>query len=331
MLMGNLALTMACGPYDRTEALRDGTVRPEGIDLTYLPIQSPPEIFARMITKESFHLSEMSCSMYMILRTRGDVPFVALPIFPSRLFRHGFIFVNSESGVRTPKDLEGKRVGVPEYRQTAAVWIRGILQHEYAVALGDIHWFVGGVNVPRTADQLDRVLPDRALKIDFISEDRTLNQMLAAGEIDALVGARQPAALGTNPRVQRLFRDYRAEEQRFYQKTGVFPIMHTLVIKEELYQRHPWIPESIFKAYEESKRRCLEAMRFSGTLRYTLPWLFADLEEIDTLFGGDPFADGLEPNRKTLATLQHYLLDQGFIADRLPLEQLFTPIVLANE
>jgi 4,5-dihydroxyphthalate decarboxylase len=329
--MGNLALTMACGPYDRTQALLDGTVRPEGIDLTYLPIQSPPEIFARMIAKQSFDLSEMSCSMYMILRTRGDFPFVALPIFPSRLFRHGFVFVNAARGITKPKDLEGRNVGVPEYRQTAAVWIRGILQDEYGVVLDGIHWFVGGVNAPRRADELDALLPDRPLQLEFIPDDRTLNELLAGGEIDAMIGARQPAALGSNPQVRRLFPDYRAEERRYYERTGVFPIMHTLVVREELYQRHPWVAESIFKAYEESKRRCLEQMRFSGTLRYALPWLLADVEEIDTLFGGDAFPDGLDPNRTTLGALQRYLLEQGFIKESLRLEELFAPIVLANE
>ncbi|MPZ14904.1 MAG: ABC transporter substrate-binding protein [Chloroflexi bacterium] len=329
--MANLALTMACGPYDRTDGLRTGNVRPEGIDLTYLPIQSPPEIFARMTNKQSFDLSEMSCSLYLTLRTRGDFPFVALPVFPSRLFRHGFIFVNANAGIRAPKDLEGKRVGVPEYRQTAAVWIRGILHQYYGVAQETLHWHVGGVNAPRGPDGQDVVMPNRTLKVDFIGGQRTLNEMLASGEIDAMIGARQPAALGKQPQVQRLFPDYRAEERRFYQETGVFPIMHTLVMKEALYQRHPWIVESIFKAWEESQAECIQQMRFSGTLRYTLPWLFADLEEIDGLFGGNPFPQGLEPNRKTLATLQRYLLDQGFIEEARPLEDLFTPIVLANE
>ena len=329
--MANLALTMACGPYDRSEALRTGNVRPEGIDLTYLPIQSPPEIFARMITKQSFDLSEMSCSMYITLRTRGGFPFLALPIFPSRLFRHGFIFVNTDSGIRSPKDLEGKRVGVPEYRQTAAVWIRGILQQHYGVRLDTLHWFVGGANAPREPDDLDEVMPDRSLQVDFIGGTRTLNEMLASGDIDAMIGARQPASLGKQPQVQRLFPDYRAEERRFYEQTGLFPIMHTLVIKEELYERHPWIAESVFKAWEASQADCLRQMRFSGTLRYTLPWLFADLEEIDALFAGNPFPNGLEANHKTLATLQQYLLDQGFIKDARPLEELFVPIVLANE
>jgi 4,5-dihydroxyphthalate decarboxylase len=325
---------MACGPYDRTAALVDGSVRPEGIDLTYVPIQSPPEIFARMIMKHSFDVAEMSCSMYMTLRTRGEFPFVALPIYPSRLFRHGFIFINSESGVKTPKDLEGKRVGVPEYRQTAAVWIRGILQHEYGVAIDRICWFVGGVNNPRSADELDEILPeDRSLQLDQIPADRTLSDMLAKGEIDAYIGARQPFALGKQSQVQRLFPDYRAEERRFFQKTGIFPIMHTLVMKEELYQQHLWVAESLYKAWEESKARALQNMRFSGTLRYMLPWLFADIEELDAMFGGDPFPSGLhaKANQVTLGALQQYLLDQGFVRERRPLEDLFVPIVLSNE
>lgn len=272
--------------------------------------------------------------MYITLRTRGEFPFVALPIYPSRLFRHGFIFINAESGVEAAKDLEGKRVGVPEYRQTAAVWIRGILQHEYGVALDRIHWFVGGVNAPRSPDQLDEVLPeDRSLQLEHIPADRTLNDLLVKGEIDAFIGARQPFALGKQPQIQRLFPDYRGEERRFFQKSGIFPIMHTLVMKEELYQQHPWVAESLFKAWEESKARALQNMRFSGTLRYMLPWLFADVEELDGLFGGDPFPSGLDApaNRVTVGALQEYLIDQGFVKDRLPLEELFAPIVLSNE
>jgi 4,5-dihydroxyphthalate decarboxylase len=148
----NLPLTLACGPYDRTEALRTGAVQPEGIDLTYVPIQSPPEIFSRLIKKSSFDVSEMSAAVYFQLRSRGELPYVALPIFPSRLFRHGNIYVNTGAGIREPRDLAGKRVGVQEYRQTAAVWVRGFLQHDYGVDLRSVKWLEGGVYAPRAFD-----------------------------------------------------------------------------------------------------------------------------------------------------------------------------------
>ena len=328
--MGNLSLSMACGPYDRTEALRSGVVRPEGIDLTYVPIQSPPEIFARMVKNHAFDVAEMSCSLYLTQRAQGEFPFVALPIFPSRMFRHGFIFVNTGAGIRSPKELEGKRVGVPEYRQTAAVWIRGILQHEYGVSLDSIHWFEGGVNAPRQPDELD-IRPEGPVSLGFIPQGRTLSDMLEKGELDALIGARRPAALGVSPNVQRLFPNYRDEERQYYRKTGVFPIMHTLVIKESLYREKPWIAESIFKAYVESERWCVTQMRFSGTMRYMLPWLFAELEEMDELFGHDPWPEGLEPNRTTLETLVRFLVDQRFMRNPVSPEDMFAPIVLSNE
>jgi len=328
--MPNLKLSVGCGNYDRTEALRSGIVQPEGIDLTYVPVQSPPEIFARMIKNNAFDFAEMSTAMYLTLRAKNEFPFIALPIFPSKVFRHGFIFVNTNSGIKSPKDLEGKRVGVPEYRQTAAIWIKGILQNEYGVDLHSIHWFEGGANVPREPDILD-LRPDYEVDIEFIGPEKSLNQMLEAGEIDAMIGARIPFSLNTSPHVQRLFPDYREVEKKFYKKTGIFPIMHTLVVDEKLYREHPWVAESIYKAFVQSKDWCLEQMRFSGTMRYTLPWLFADIDEMYEVFGSDPWSYGLEPNRATLEALIKYLHDQKFLAQRVAIEDMFAPIVISNE
>ena len=328
--MANLQLSVGCGPYDRTEALRNGLVQPEGIDLTYVPIQSPPEIFARMVKNTAFDVAEMSTSLYLTLRAKGEFPFVALPVFPSRLFRHGFIFVNTEAGVREPRDLDGKRVGVPEYRQTAAIWIRGILQHEYGVSLDSIEWFEGGVNAPRTPDVLD-LRPEGKSSIGFIPSGRTLSDMLASGEIAALIGARQPASLKSSPHVQRLFPNYREVERDYYQRTGIYPIMHTLVVRESLYREHPWVAESLHKAFEQAKHWCFEQMRFSGAMRYSLPWLYADLDEMDEVFGEDPWPYGLEPNRKTLETLVQFLVDQRFLAQPVAIEEMFVPIVTSNE
>ncbi len=324
-----LRVTLACGPYDRTEALRTGVVRPEGIDLTYVAIQSPPEIFARMVATQSFDASEMSCAHALIRKGRGEFPFVALPVFPSRMFRHGYIFVNTSRGIRNPKDLEGKRVGVPEYSQTAAVWVRGILQHEYGVALDTIRWVTGGVNAPGRPDALVNS-PDGTVSITRV-KDRSLNDMLVNGEIDALIGARRPAAFGRDARVGRLFADYRQREREYYRKTGIFPIMHTLVMREALYREHPWIAESLVKAFVEAKDWCLAQMRFSSTLRYTLPWLHADVEEMAEVFGPDPWPYGLEANRKVLSTLIDYLVEQRLLHRPLALEELFVPITLLSE
>ena len=323
--MRKLPLTLACGAYDRTEALRNGVVQPEGIELTYLAIQSPPEIFARMLKHQEFDVAEMSSSHYLICRSKGDFPFVALPIFPSRVFRHGFIFVNTQANIKTPKDLEGKRVGVPEYRQTAAVWIRGILKQEYGAAWENMHWFEGGINEPRHQDVLD-LRPEGPLSLQFIGEGKTLSGMLQSGEIDAMIGARNPASLKVSPHVRRLFPNYRETERDYYRKTGIFPIMHTLVMKESLFREKPWVVHSLYKAFVEAKRWGLEQARFSGTLRYTLPWLLADLEELDEVFGSDPWPYGLEANRTTLQTLVDYLVDQRFLRQPVKLETMFTPI-----
>jgi len=323
-----LRLTLACGPYDRTEALRTGIVRPEGIDLTCVTIQSPPEMFARMLSHEAFDASEMSCAHALIRRSRGEFPFVAIPVFPSRMFRHGYIFVNTASGIRAPKDLEGKRVGVPEYSQTAAVWIRGLLQHEYGVRLETLQWVSGGVNAPGRPD----VLVNRPEGVSITRvQDRTLNELLVNGEIDALIGARRPDAFGKDPRVARLFPDYREREREYYERTRIFPIMHTVVIREALYREQRWIAESLYKAFVEAKSWCLAQMKFSSALRYTLPWLQAHLEEMAQVFGPDPWPYGLDANRHVLTTLVQYLVEQHLLARPLPLEELFVPLTVLAE
>jgi len=329
--MTRLPLTMACGPYDRMEALAQGIVQPEGIALRYLAIQSPPEIFARMIKTRSFDIAEMSLAHYSIMRARGEFPFVAIPVFPSRVFRHGYIYVNKNAGIREARDLEGKRVGVQEYRQTAGVWVRGILQHDFGVDLSTITWVEGGVNEPRPEDHDMDLRPIGDLKLELIGADRTLNDMLEAGEIDAYFGARRPAALDRGRNVVRLFPDYRARERDFYKRTGFHPIMHTLVMREDLYNEHPWIPESIYKAAEESKAWALKQMRFSGAQRLMLPWLFDEIAEMDALMGANPWPYGIEPNRKILEAFMGYLVDQRFLATAPSIDDIFAPIVAWTE
>jgi 4,5-dihydroxyphthalate decarboxylase len=326
--MAKLAVTMACGPYDRMQALENGAVQPEGIDLTYVPIQSPPEIFARMVKTHAFDVSEMSLSMYMTLKGIGQFPFIAIPVFPLRMFRHAFIFINKQAGIATPKDLQGKRVGVMQYRQTAGLWIRGLLQHEYGVDLDSIAYFEGGVNAPRAPDQDLDLRPLKDIRIEHIGDKKCLNAMLDSGEIDAYFGAHAPQALKENPAtVGRLFPDHRTIERAYYEKTGVFPIMHTLVMSESFHARHPWVAEAMYKACEEAKRWSIEQMRFSGALRYMLPWLLDEIDEMDRLFGANPWPYGLEPNRKTLDMMAQFLVDQHFVARKMDIDPLFAPIV----
>jgi len=329
--LARLPVAFACGPYDRMEALGSGVVQPEGIDLRYIAIQSPPEIFARMVKTRSFDAAEMSLAHYLMMRTRGTFPFVAIPVFPSRLFRHGYIFVGKRAGIATPSDLAGKRVGVQEYRQTAGVWIRGILKDEYGVDLDSIRWFEGGVNAPRRPDSEMDLRPVKDLPIQIIPDDRSLNDMLEAGEIDAYFGARRPRALDHGQNVARLFPDYRERERAYYRKTGIHPIMHTIVLREELHREQPWVAESLFKACQASKRWAFDQMRFSGAQRFMLPWLYDEIAEMDALFGDDPWPYGIEANRQTLDTFMRYLVDQHFLENRVPVDTLFAPIVSWSE
>ncbi len=327
--MGDLTLTIACGPYDRTEALRSGAVKPEGIDLTYIAIQSPPEIFSRMIDFRSFDASEMSLSGYLQMRASGQDDFTAIPVFPSRVFRHGFIFVRD--AIKEPKDLEGTIVGVPEYWQTAAVWIRGILQHEYDVDLSTVEWREGGVDVPLSPEENQARKNMSGFRPQMLAAGECLSEQLAKGKIDAVIGARRPASVGKTLGLRRLFPNYREVEKEYFQRTEIFPIMHTLVVRTEIYERHPWVAESLYKAFSEAKKACLSQMHFTGTIRYTLPWLFADLEEIDDTFGGDPWPYGYPANAKVLVTFASYLHEQGFVQEQIDPSIHFAPILASTQ
>ena len=329
--MTKLPITFACGPYDRMEALNLGIIQPEGIDLRYIAIQSSPEIFARMIKTRSFDVAEMSLAHYFIMRTHGEFPYMAIPVFPSRVFRHGYIFVNKHAGISTAKDLEGKRIGVQEYRQTAGVWVRGILQHEFGVNLDSVKWIEGGVNEPRAPDDDMDLRPTRDLSLEIIPGDRTLNDMLEAGEIDAYYGARRPNALDSGQNVVRLFPDYRELEKDYYRKTGFHPIMHTVVIREELFREHPWMAESLYKACEASKAWAMQQMKYSGAQRLMLPWLFNEIAEMEELMGKNAWAYGLEANRPILEAFMQYLVDQHFLEGPAPIDDLFAPIISWSE
>lgn len=325
--MANLSLTIACGPYDRMEGIRTGAVQIEGIDAVYVPIQSPPEIFARMMKTQAFDVSEMSLSTYLSSRVRGDFPFVALPVFPSRVFRHGNIFVNTDAGIKTPQDLKGRRVGTFGYRQTASVWIRGILKHEYGVDSASLHWVEGGLDTPWQGDSSKDAHAIPGIRIERAHEEANLSDMLRSGEIDALIGARRPASLGQGSKVAMLLPDYRRVEREYYQRTGIFPIMHTMVVREQLYRAKPWIGVSLYKGFTASKELALREMRFSGAMRYMLPWLYDEIDEIDAIFGGDAWPYGLESNRYTLETFARYLVEQGLVGGPINIDDMFVPIV----
>jgi 4,5-dihydroxyphthalate decarboxylase len=322
-----LELTFACGVYDRTEALRTGEVAVEGIDLNFLAIEAPREIFDRMGGRQEFDVAEFSSSEFISRLARGGCPFVALPVFPARVFRHGYIYVNRNSGIRTAQDLAGKRIGVPLYTMTAAVWIRGHLAHQYGVDLSTIHWVEGAIN--ESGRHGDPSAPPllKPARVEHDSKNRSLRDQLAAGDIDAIAGSQRPAP---HPDIAPLFPDSRAVERAFYRATRIFPIMHLVVIRRDVYERHPWIANSLYKGLVEAKARALARLRKTGAHPYMLHWVHHDIEEINEVFGGDPFPYGIEPNRPTLEALVQYMAEQHFIPQPIPIADLFVPITAGH-
>jgi 4,5-dihydroxyphthalate decarboxylase len=314
-------LTFACGFYDRTEPLRTGDVPFEGIDLDFQTIQNPREIFDRMGGRQEFDVSEFSSSEFISRFARGDCPFVALPVFPSRVFRHGYMYVNRKAGIASPKDLEGKRVGVPLYTMTAAVWIRGHLTHQYGVDVSTIKWLEAATNHAGSHGEPTAPPLLKPVEIAHDPKGRSLSELLAAGELDAIVGTQHPHP---HPDIAPMFPDARTVERDFFIKTRIFPIMHLVVIRKDVYERDRTIADKLFKGFVDSKNLALERMHKGHP--FMLPWVHQDIHEVDNVFGGDPYPYGIEANRPTLQGLVDYMAEQDFIGRRIPLEELFVPV-----
>ena len=317
-------VTLACGATDRTLPMILGDVRPAGIDLTFLRM-SPEEVFWRMTRHAEFDAAEMSLSSYILRRSRGDDALVAIPVFTSREFRHSCIWVRADAGITTPADLRGKRMGVPEYQMTAAVWIRGFLSDDFGVQPADMHWYSGGLYQPGREEKLPINIP--GLDLRAIRADQTLSDMLLDGELDAIMGARAPRGF-PGPRVRRLFADFRRVEADYFERSGVFPIMHTVVIGHALLEREPWVARSLYDAFCESKRRAMSELSEPAVLAVTLPWQIAEVEATQQLMGEDYWPYGVEPNRVALETLMRYSCEQGLAERALPIETLFAPSTL---
>jgi len=322
--MTGLPITFACGLYDRMQALQTGEVRPDGIDLNFLVMDNPREIFDRMSNRLEFDACEMSSSELISRHAAKKLPFVAIPVFASRVFRHGFIVVNRKH-VKSAKDLEGKRVGVPLYTQTAALFIRGLMQHDLGIDLAKIEWIEGSVNEPGSYGHPSVMPLLKKVNLQPNKSGKSLSDLLAAGEIQGLIGSTLPQSLKTSPDVVRLIADYRTQEKGYFKRTQIFPIMHTIVIRNDVYEKHPFVATSLYNALCAAKDLARERMRYSGTLRYMLPWLPDDVAEIDQIFGGDCWPYGVEPNRPTLEALVSYMVEQGLIPEKIPIEKLFVP------
>lgn len=322
--MTKLSLSLACWGYDRTEALQSGVVQPDGIDLNFQRLDVE-ETFFRMLRNREFDVAELSLSSYCVTLGRPDPGFVAIPVFPSRFFRHSCIFISAASGIRTPADLVGRRIGVPEYQMTAPVWIRGILQDEYGVDPSSVTYVTGGEEEPGREEKLKLDLPAK-FKVSPIGPTQTLTRMLADGEIDALYTARAPSTFYSNPdRVRRLFDDSVSVEQQYFQKTGIFPIMHVIAIRRDVYERNRWIAQSLYKAFNDAQRLAYEDLLVSASLKTMLPWQIAAVEDTIARMGQEWWPYGVEKNRRVLETFTRYHHEQGLSPRQLSLEELFVP------
>ncbi len=325
--MSKLRLTLACWDYDRTRALADGSVAPDGIDLNYLTLPVE-ETFFRMLRHREFDVAEMSLSSYAVSLLRPDPAFIAIPVFPSRMFRHSCIFVSAKSGIAEPAQLAGKRIGTPEYQMTAPVWIRGILQDEHGVDPASCTYVTGGEEEPGRDEKLKLDLPAK-FRIAPLGPQQTLAAMIASGEIDALHTARAPSTYRTQPgAVRRLFENYVEIERAYFRKTRIFPIMHTVVLRRDLYRQQPWIAQSLQKAFLQAQRKTYDDLAISAALKTMLPWQMAHVEEVRRELGEDWWAYGLEPNRHVLETFLRYHHEQGLSGRRLVPEELFAPEAL---
>jgi ABC-type nitrate/sulfonate/bicarbonate transport system substrate-binding protein len=322
--MSRLRLTFACGDYDRTRALDEGTIRPDGIELTYLrlPVE---ETFFRMMRHREFEVAEMSLSSYVVSLQSDPSPFVALPVYTSRMFRHGAIYCNAAAGISEPSDLRGKRVGTPEYQLTAGVWVRGILADHHGVPVDSVRYVTGGQESP---NRIEKAAVDLGGKVELtrIASGQTLSAMLAEGEIDALYTPRIPSPFAAGDRrVRRLFTDVVAAEKEYYAATGIFPIMHVVVIRRDVYEQYPWVAQSLYKALLRAKQEAYTTLYDSSALRFMLPWLNQDLEAARALLGEDYWSYGVEGNVEVLATFLRYHHEQGLSRRLLEPLELFAP------
>jgi 4,5-dihydroxyphthalate decarboxylase len=325
----SLHLTLAVCDYDHVRDLTGGLVQPHGITLTPLVLPTIEEITFRFLRNLEWDISELSFGKYTSLTSQGNAPMVAIPVFPSRVHRHSAIYVRADRGIKTAKDLNGRTIGIPEWAQTAGIYVRGFLAEEYGVDLSSIHWLQAGVNEPGRAEKVDLQLPSGIRK--DARPDASLTSMLTSGEVDAVISARAPDAFKRGDgSVVRLWPDYRAEEERLFKKTGVFAIMHLITMRRAVFEQHPWIATNLYNAFLEAKRRSYERVRDFTCARMPLPWIAAIADEIVQAQGPDPYPYGIEESRPTLEAFCRYAHDQGVTARRMTPEDLFPREVHAS-
>ena len=319
--MGRLPVTVATWDYDRVRPLVDGRVRLEGCDVNYItmPVE---ECFERAYLHGEFEIAEIGFSPYLIALSRGIAPYVAVPAFLSRAFRHSAVYIRSDRGINGAVDLRGRRVGVPEYQMSAVLWFRGSLQDEHGIAAKDIEWVQGGLETPGRRDKFPLNLP-----ADFpltTVQDKALSQMLADGELDAIMSARRPSCfVAGHPNVRRMFPNYREVEQEYYRRTRLFPIMHAVGIRRDVLDKHPWLAASTFKAFAQAKAIAESEFAETTALKIGLPWVTAEFESTRDVMGSDFWSYGINSNRHTLETMARYSFEQGLATRVVTIEEMF--------
>jgi 4,5-dihydroxyphthalate decarboxylase len=327
--LAKLPITIASWDYDRVQAVRDGRVPIEGCEVNYLALR-PEETFHRAYINREFEVSEIGFSAYIISVSRGEADYVALPVFLSRLFRHSAIYIRTDRGIKSPRDLAGKKIGVPEYQMTAAMWVRGMLQDVHGVKPKDILWRQGGLESPGRKDKMAMNLP-AGFPLESIGADQTLSAQLARGDLDALITAEAPSCYrdGKSP-VTRLFEDYETAEREYFRQTGLFPIMHALGIRKDVHEKHSWLASSLVKAFTEAKAHATRDLEEVVALKTTLPWVGTQARSTRQLMGEDFWPYGVGENRKVLEAMTRYSFEQGLSVRHVSVDELFAPSTLTR-
>jgi len=320
--MAKLNLSVAVGDYDRTRPLIDGSVQIDGVDPVFMTL-SPEEIFFRAFRNAEFDICELSLSSFTLKTAQGDCPYVGVPAFVSRAFRHTSIYVRTDR-IRKPEDLKGRKVGLPEYQLTANVWARAILEDDYGVKPSDIHWIRAGIEEPGRPEKIKVKLPP-GVRLEDGPEGSTISQLLADGEIDGFIAPRPPTLAGRHPHIGWLFPDPTAAAKDYFKRTGIFPIMHATGVRRSLAEQHPWLPAAVLKAFEQSKALALAKLSDTAATKVTLPFVEEQLRGARELMGEDFWAYGIAPNRKALETFLTHHHRQGLSPRLVAVEELFHP------
>lgn len=323
--MAPVPISLATTVTDRSRPILDGRVAIDGCEIA--PVTGEPEdLFGRALRDREFDVTELSLSSYLVVTGADASPYVAVPAFPSRAFRHSAVYVHAASGIERPEDLAGRTVGTPEFQQTAALWVRGILADRHGVPPSAIRWRSGGLERPGATDRIPIELRD-GIELAPIDTGATLNEMLADGRLDALVSPRPPSSfLAGDTRVRRLWPDHRAEERRFFEATGWFPIMHVVAIRRELAEEHPWLPANVYRAFVEAKALAIHDLEQTNVLRVTLPWV--PIDDVRELMGEDYWPYGARANREQLEAVTRWSHDEGLATRPLAIDDLFYPSTL---